>query len=408
MAGLYAACEAPSQGEHDAPHGVQFAGYCHLMAQSPEFGPGESTGDRVPDFLGWVSPPEVPSKGGSPPCESRGGGASRRRRQNRARRMRASIMPNSPDGSEELPDTQGTFCPSGRPVGGVDLAKVDPATLKKCKASCEEIHYRLELGDREERAGILSWLIPATLELSLSDCGCVVVQKALEVAGARERDALVGQLRSHVKELVVSPHGNHVLQRSIEVLPPQRVDFVLDELASYQGGWVALARHRYACRVELRLLEYCPEHMTRHLVAAVVRHAVLLSYNAFGNYVVQHVLEYATVGYRDGIAFVLAEGDMKDIVTHRIASIVLQRALAQSSPEGQRRLGHKLISLQPNLLEIAKTRPGSATVKQLIQSLTGPIREEALRQLLAGIEELNDSKHGKALAAFLTYFKDDV
>merc|ERR1711988_1047284 len=101
---------------------------------------------------------------------------------------------------------------------------------------------------------------------------------------------------------------------------------VVDELAAYPGGWVALARLRYGCRVEERLLEYCPEEMTSSLMMAVALEAHTLSRDAFGNYVVQHVLEYGAVRYRSQVASALIQDGIVALAQHRIASNVVQKA----------------------------------------------------------------------------------
>jgi hypothetical protein len=224
-------------------------------------------------------------------------------------------------------------------VSTEDIAKCnlvgDARSLLQSAELSNAVINRIESGTKDERTLMLSWLSPATVELALSASGFRVVQKALEAAGGETRMLLVERIQCHIVSLLESPHVNHVIQKCIEVMPPTAIQFVVDELGSYLGGWPALARHRYGCRVLERLLEHCPESMTCSIIEAIVADTYGLCHDPFGNYVVQHVLEYADMRYRMQVAVALTQADVSVLAQHRLASNVVQRALSQCGAEGQ-------------------------------------------------------------------------
>eukprot|EP00443_Scrippsiella_acuminata_P065224 CAMPEP_0115558534 /NCGR_PEP_ID=MMETSP0271-20121206/99483_1 /TAXON_ID=71861 /ORGANISM="Scrippsiella trochoidea, Strain CCMP3099" /LENGTH=250 /DNA_ID=CAMNT_0002992543 /DNA_START=95 /DNA_END=844 /DNA_ORIENTATION=+ len=126
--------------------------------------------------------------------------------------------------------------------------------------------------------------------------GCRAVQRALEDAESDSaRAALLAEsLRGHVWEVARCPHGNHVLQKYVTTMKPSACQFIVDEF-SQMGvfGIGKMARHKYACRVLQRLFEHCWPSQLDQIVDCLLADVVSLSMQRYGNYVVQHLLEYA-------------------------------------------------------------------------------------------------------------------
>merc|ERR1719387_2059323 len=238
------------------------------------------------------------------------------------------------------------------------------------------------------------------LELALSACGCRVMQKAVEVAGGAERTSVIELFRGHVTELVLSPNGNHVLQKCIEVMPWHTVQFILEELAAFPGSWLALSQHCFGCRVAERLLEHCPEEHTAPIVAEVIANVQTLCRHPYGNYVVQHALEYSSSELRVQIITAMAEDpDIGNLAQHRMASHVIERVLDLSDAEGRQVLVGAILAEHTALIRMACSRCGSFLTQRLLElPLDGSQGMEVFRQLSEGIEQLRASKHGKPLA----------
>lgn len=260
---------------------------------------------------------------------------------------------------------------------------------------------QLEHADSVTLSATVTWVVPNALELALSAGGCRVIQTLLSAVSGGEWAMLVEKFRGQSLKMVDSPHGNHVLQKCIEVMPPTAVRFIAEELKHWPGSWLALAKHRFGCRVVERLLEHCPEEMTRPILEAVAINACALCRHPYGNYVVQHVFEYGSTAQKGAVVSALVCGDIVTLAQHRVASNVVERALAQCGPDGQRAIASAVLAAPPALLAMGCSRYGSFTAKRLLEVLTGSMREQAVHQLSAGTEHLKASKHGKGLLALL-------
>lgn len=270
--------------------------------------------------------------------------------------------------------------------------------LTKSAELSDVVAQQMESCDHARLGVILRWLKQAGLELALSACGCRVVQKAFEVAGGAERAALVEPLRGHAVKLLESPHGNHVLQKCIETLPNNSVQFVVDELGAYRGGWAALARHRYGCRVEERLIEQLPEEMLGMLMTAVIADTHTLCSHPFGNYVVQHILEYGSKEKRAQVVAVLIQDDIVSLALHRVASNVVEKAVEFCGTEEIQTLARAILAVGDGLLTMGTSRYGSHTARRLLEVLPSTLRDEAMQQLRPSIGKLRSSKYGRAIA----------
>lgn len=147
---------------------------------------------------------------------------------------------------------------------------------------------------------------------------CRVLQRALnyvtrlQAASLAVRLLLAPSLSSetteeHVRTLATDQNANHVLQKFVAVLAPgtdpgslpiepcAEADAALTTLVqAFLGRVHVLATHAYACRVLQRLLERLPARTTRPLVNEVRADALKLMQDAYGNYVVQWLLQRNT------------------------------------------------------------------------------------------------------------------
>merc|ERR1719265_205219 len=279
-----------------------------------------------------------------------------------------------------------------------DILDSDPTSASEDADLGMRILNLLESKDKVKKSSIVAWIYPATFELALSTHGCRIVQKAFDIACGDEKRELAIKLHGHVKELLESQHGNHVLQKCIEVLPPHAVQFIIDELAFWPMSWVGVAKHRFGCRVIERLLEHCPEDMTVPLTDAVVSDASALARHPYGNYVVQHVLEYGTDVHRKLLVSALVDTGIAFLAQHRIASNVIESALGRVCSADQQIIGLALLAAPQTLLVVGCSRYGTHVVNRLVEVLApGPLRVEVVRQLLGSLHQLMESKHSKHL-----------
>jgi len=116
----------------------------------------------------------------------------------------------------------------------------------------------------------------------------------------------------------------------------------------------------------------------------VIADAHTLCCHPFGNYVVQHVLEYGSPANRSQVVSSLIEGDIVALAQDRMASNVIQKALEHGGPKEHQAIGNAVLSVPGSVLTLRCSRYGRHAVRELIAVLPPTQREEALRQLNAG------------------------
>jgi len=255
----------------------------------------------------------------------------------------------------------------------------------------------LERSSSAKRAAIITWLLPAVLQLTLSPNGTHLIQKALEVTGGEIQIELSRCLHGRARQLLDSHHGNHVLQKMIVMMPPHAVEFIFHELSFFPGGWAGVVRHRFGCRVAERLIEYCDTALAAPIVTAVVAEIDLLSKHPFANYVVQHILEYVPA-HRSRVVHALIQAGVPFLAQHKVASNVVEKAFEHGGAENQQAIAEAILSTPGAIVEMGRGRYGSFTVRRMLEALEDPWLYMALQQLSEALPSLRASKHGRQIA----------
>jgi len=99
---------------------------------------------------------------------------------------------------------------------------------------------------------------------------------------------LTDALKPSAARLCIDSHGNHAIQRILLKLPYQYTQFIFDAVAASVED---VARHRHGCCVIQRCLDSRHSAARTHLVARIVEKSLELMQDAYGNYVVQYVLD---------------------------------------------------------------------------------------------------------------------
>lgn len=162
----------------------------------------------------------------------------------------------------------------------------------------------LEKITAEERIVLVQNVSPRLVNASLNLHGTRSVQKVVELCAIDEKDnaaasngdqkqetaseILTRSLTPAAARLCIDSHGNHVIQRILLKLPYQYSHFVFDAVANSVGD---VARHRHGCCVIQRCLDSPPSTARSNLVHRIVEKSLELMQDAYGNYVVQYVLD---------------------------------------------------------------------------------------------------------------------
>jgi pumilio RNA-binding family len=200
-----------------------------------------------------------------------------------------------------------------------------------------------EFGTDEMKVGLKGTLEGNMLLLSLQMYGCRVVQKALESLAYDDLCELLREFDSYVLTCIQDQNGNHVMQKIVEVMSRKakeaearsrepglsdamadRIQFVVDDVLANAR---TLCCHPYGCRVLQRMLEHCVERQrTATLDAICLCHEALLD-DQYGNYVIQHVLQYGRESDRDSLLRIIVANDLLKLSRQKFASNVVEKLL---------------------------------------------------------------------------------
>lgn len=191
----------------------------------------------------------------------------------------------------------------------------------------------LEKVNSEERLKLISTVSARLVNAALNLHGTRSVQKVVEVAANDDRAAeiVTRWLAPAVARLCIDSHGNHVVQRVLQRLPHPHAKFVFDAVANAVGD---VARHRHGCCVIQRCLDSPHSAARSNLVMRIVEKALDLMQDAYGNYVVQYVLD---VCGEDEAAAVCESvvGRVSLLAVQKFSSNVMEKCLERSGDRVQ-------------------------------------------------------------------------
>jgi pumilio RNA-binding family len=172
---------------------------------------------------------------------------------------------------------------------------------------------------------------------------CRVTQKALESLAYEDICSLLHEFDQNVLTCIQDQNGNHVMQKIVEVMSiaakeaesktredgladamAEKIQFVVDDvLANVE----TLCCHPYGCRVLQRILEHGVDFQkTATLDQIQLCHKALLD-DQYGNYVIQHVLQYGRESDRDSLLKIIVENDLLKLSRQKFASNVVEKLL---------------------------------------------------------------------------------
>ena len=208
--------------------------------------------------------------------------------------------------------------------------------IQKCleRANEEQLELLLEKASGE-----------SCLELCLNAFGCRVIQKALDVSSREQRDKLFFEpLKRELENLCCDQNGNHVAQKFVlELSATGDLENFVKIIVKDAETVRKLSSHPFACRVVQRMLEHCTEEQkSESLLPAIVEKTTELAINQFGNYVVQHSLQYGSEKYKKQILRELAT-EITSLATHKFASNVIEKCMAYCGREEKKIMIDKML-----------------------------------------------------------------
>jgi pumilio RNA-binding family len=216
----------------------------------------------------------------------------------------------------------------------------------------------LDFGSQKVRADIRDTLEGEMMQLSLQMYGCRVVQKAVETLPEDDVARLLSEFHHNVLCCIHDQNGNHVIQKCIEVISSRsrkavqqndeamgqflrdQIDFIIDDVLA---NTTTLSCHPYGCRVLQRMLEHCNDEK-KFLILDEIKscHRKLLD-DQYGNYVIQHVLQFGREEDRDSILQIVVESGLLGLSRQKFASNVVEKLLKYGNSDQRRAVVREML-----------------------------------------------------------------
>ncbi|KAL3538630.1 hypothetical protein ACH5RR_001996 [Cinchona calisaya] len=202
----------------------------------------------------------------------------------------------------------------------------------------------LEVCNEEQRMQILLRVTAKPGELiriSLNTHGTRVVQKLIETLKSRQQISLViAALEPGFLALIKDLNGNHVVQRCLQCLSNGDSQFIFVAAAKY---CVDIATHQHGCCVLQRCISHSNGEDRENLIAEISANGLLLAQDAFGNYVVQFILELKIPSAAAKLVSQF-EGNYVNLATQKFSSHVVEKCLVVCNNEVRSKIIHELLS----------------------------------------------------------------
>ncbi|XP_039063907.1 pumilio homolog 2-like [Hibiscus syriacus] len=206
------------------------------------------------------------------------------------------------------------------------------------------IQKLLEVCNEEQRMQILLMVTeePGQLvKISLNTHGTRVVQKLIETLSTRQQISLViSALEPGFLSLIKDLNGNHVVQRCLQCLSSEDNNFIFDAAATY---CVEIATHQHGCCVLQRCISHSTGEYKKKLVEEISANGLLLAQDAYGNYVVQFILELKITSATSTLTSQF-EGNYVQLSSQKFSSHVVEKCLVVLNDEGRTRIIRELLS----------------------------------------------------------------
>jgi hypothetical protein len=165
------------------------------------------------------------------------------------------------------------------------------------------------------------------------------------------------EFHNNVLSCIHDQNGNHVIQKCIEVMSEksknargdaeadffsEQIDFIVDDVLC---NIISLSCHPYGCRVLQRILEHCVEpEKIRALDEISKCHKTLLD-DQYGNYVIQHVLQFGRHSDRDSILQIVVENGLLLLSRQKFASNVVEKLLKYGTATQRRAVVREMLKV---------------------------------------------------------------
>jgi hypothetical protein len=181
----------------------------------------------------------------------------------------------------------------------------------------------VEFCTEKQKTVIIKKVAESLVNIATNMHGTRAVQKLIEcLANDEQIQIVIDSLKDSVVTLIKDLNGNHVVQRCLQKMKQDNNNqFIYDSII---GKCVQVATHKHGCCVIQRSLDHASKKQLTELVNEITSNSLVLVQNAFGNYVVQYVLDLGLENVTDDI-IVKFFGNIDSLSMNKFSSNVVEQ-----------------------------------------------------------------------------------
>ena len=243
-------------------------------------------------------------------------------------------------------------------------------------------------------------LLLALLETETLPALCVhpqgtrVVQRLVACGprdGLEHLDNLKTGLAPAIPRLLSCPHGHHVLLACLLHVPGTALGFL------FMGAARCLPEagcDRHGALILQRCLDVAEGRERATIVSEVCDHALVLSRDPYGNFLVQHVLS------EDGAAVRICRNllsSVSELALDKHASRVLEKCLAAAPPDTQEDMVKGVLFAEGVARTLLRDPYGNYVLQRALKLSRGAVRHKALVEIAPLLSELDATPFGRRI-----------
>jgi hypothetical protein len=204
----------------------------------------------------------------------------------------------------------------------------------------------LEHCSPEQRIAIVRGVSTNLVYICKNMHGTRAVQKMIELLNQADEIRIIrDSLKGSVVELIQDLNGNHVVQKCLHKMEPNDNQFIYDAVAD---NCVQVAKHKHGCCVMQRCIDHGTDDQRKQLIEEIRKNVNELVLDAFGNYVVQYVLDLNLVPELATNIILKLTGRLYYLSKQKFSSNVVEKCLEKGDSLCSIRIMRELLGQEPN------------------------------------------------------------
>ncbi|KAI3920020.1 hypothetical protein MKW98_001276 [Papaver atlanticum] len=209
--------------------------------------------------------------------------------------------------------------------------------------------------------------------ISLNAHGTRAVQKLIETLKTREQiNHVISALEPRFLDLIKDTNGNHVIQKCLQCLSTDDNKFIFDAAARF---CTEIAVDRHGCCVLQKCITYATGGSREKLVAEICVNGLFLAQDAFGNYVIQFILELK-LPFASAILHSQFERNYAHLSLQKFSSNVVQKCLQNFTEEYRTKIILELLSSPSQFEQLLQDPYANYVIQTALDVVKGTLRDK--------------------------------